>query len=280
MIEERATLLIVEDDTAVADMLKAYFLVQGYDVVVANWGEQALQQCADHPVDLVLLDIRLPDMDGFEVANRLRKQANRSDLPILFLAEQKEKQFRLRGMELAAQDYITKPFEIDELGLSVRNAIQRQRRRLAVHKDTHLPQGELVDERLKKWLQEPSWALLLLRLTQLDYVLNLYGYTAASEILQLVGRLLEDTLYRLKINGFVGHYSETEFLLVIPANSLSLAQKHLLRRLTKTFQYLARGENEQATDLTREHFRLYNIPHAADITNLAALKIKLEVHRE
>ena len=72
--EEKPTLLIVEDDLDVADMLNAYFRVQGYEVLTVNWGEEAVRACQTNQPDLVILDIRLPDIDGFEVARRLRDQ--------------------------------------------------------------------------------------------------------------------------------------------------------------------------------------------------------------
>lgn len=72
MDERKYTILVVEDDLDVAEMLNAYFRVQGYDVLTVNWGEDAVRSCrANHP-DLVILDIRLPDIDGYEVARQLR----------------------------------------------------------------------------------------------------------------------------------------------------------------------------------------------------------------
>jgi len=124
LFDVKTTLLIVEDDVDVADMLRAYFIVQGYEVIVTNWGEDALKLCDDKNIDLVLLDIRLPDIDGFEVANRLRLKAAHEDLPIIFLTEHKERQFRVRGLELEAQDYITKPFEIGVRQVRVRNTLR------------------------------------------------------------------------------------------------------------------------------------------------------------
>jgi DNA-binding response OmpR family regulator len=71
-VGSKPTILVVEDDVDVADMLNAYFRVQGYDVVAVNWGEDAVKACRTSRPDLVILDIRLPDIDGYEVARRLR----------------------------------------------------------------------------------------------------------------------------------------------------------------------------------------------------------------
>ena len=75
----------------------------------------------------MILDIRLPDIDGFEVARRLRGNRKTREIPIIFLTEKRERGDRLKGLELQADDYITKPFDIQELRLRVRNALQRSR---------------------------------------------------------------------------------------------------------------------------------------------------------
>ncbi len=96
--QKKHTLLIVEDDVDVAEMLTAYFRAQGYEVPAVNWGEDAVQTCrANHP-DLVILDIRLPDIDGFEVARRLRSNQRTQDIPIIFLTEKRERSDRMQGL--------------------------------------------------------------------------------------------------------------------------------------------------------------------------------------
>jgi DNA-binding response OmpR family regulator len=118
-------LLIVEDDLDVAEMLNAYFRVQGYEVFTVNWGEDGIRSAQTEPPDLVILDIRLPDMDGYEVAKRLRDERRTHDIPIIFLTEKRDRTDRLQALELGANDYITKPFDVQELRLRVRNALKR-----------------------------------------------------------------------------------------------------------------------------------------------------------
>ena len=86
MVETKPVILIIEDDLDVAEMLDAYFRVQGYDVFVANWGEDGVTTCQEKRPDLVILDIRLPDIDGYEVATRLRENRRTSGIPIIFLS--------------------------------------------------------------------------------------------------------------------------------------------------------------------------------------------------
>ena len=125
MAEAKPNLLVVEDDIDIAEMLEDYFRVQEYDVHAVNWGEQALEYTRHHHPDLILLDIRLPDIDGFEVAYRLRNNRRTADIPIIFLTDKRARASRLKGLELGADDYITKPFDVQELRLRVRNSLKR-----------------------------------------------------------------------------------------------------------------------------------------------------------
>ena len=122
-------ILIVEDDLDVADMLNAYFRIQGYEVLTVNFGADGLRAAETSRPDIIILDIRLPDIDGFEVAKQLRANRNTREVPILFLTEKRERKDRLHGLEIGGDDYITKPFDIQELRLRVRNSLSRAGRR-------------------------------------------------------------------------------------------------------------------------------------------------------
>src|SRR5512141_2496317 len=123
--DTKAKILIVEDDLDVAEMLNAYFRVQGYEVFTVNWGEDGVRAAQTVLPDLVILDIRLPDIDGYEVARRVRSDRRTNEIPIIFLTEKRERVVRLQGFEVGADDYITKPFDVQELRLRVRNALKR-----------------------------------------------------------------------------------------------------------------------------------------------------------
>ena len=125
MNEAKARLLIVEDDLDIAEMLDAYFRMQGFGVTVVNWGEEGVSCCLNQQPDLVILDIRLPDIEGFEVARRIRANRRTRDLPIIFLTEKRERADRLEGLSLKAEDYITKPFDESELLCKIKVILRR-----------------------------------------------------------------------------------------------------------------------------------------------------------
>jgi DNA-binding response OmpR family regulator len=121
----RMRLLIVEDDVDTAEMLNTCFQIEGYDTRVVAWGHEAVLACRQDPPDAVILDVRLPDIDGFEVCRRLRGTFVTAHIPIVFLTEKDRQVDKIAGLESGGIDYITKPFDIKELRLRVRNALRR-----------------------------------------------------------------------------------------------------------------------------------------------------------
>jgi DNA-binding response OmpR family regulator len=118
----KGAILVVEDEQAIADLVRAYLRREGFDVVWARSGEQALEELARHPVRLVVLDIGLPGIDGFEVCRRLR---SRTGVPILILSARDEEVDRVSGLEAGADDYVTKPFSPRELVARVKAILRR-----------------------------------------------------------------------------------------------------------------------------------------------------------
>lgn len=123
--DHQIKLLIVEDDLDTAEMLNIFFQGQGYDTHTVAWGEEAVTACRQDPPDAVVLDVRLPDIDGFEVCRRLRDSFLTAHIPIVFLTERSRQVDKITGLEIGGIDYITKPFDMNELKLRVRNALRR-----------------------------------------------------------------------------------------------------------------------------------------------------------
>ena len=118
----KGAILIVEDEQAIADLVRAYLRREGFDVVWARSGEQALEELGRHPVRLVVLDIGLPGIDGFEVCRRLRA---RTGVPILILSARDDEVDRVAGLEAGADDYVVKPFSPRELVARTKAILRR-----------------------------------------------------------------------------------------------------------------------------------------------------------
>lgn len=255
MEDEKATLLIVEDDVDVAEMLSAYFQAQGYEVHAVHWGEDGLRAAQSTLPDLIILDIRLPDMDGFEVARQLRAHRKTREIPLLFLTERRERSDRLRGLQLSAEDYITKPFDIQELRLRVRNTLRRARQGSLTNPVTGLPEGALVDEYLQNWLDDPTAALFVVSILHLDRFREAYGFVASDDLLRALGLMLHDLVKEsTRADFFIGHLSQSEFVVIARLESRADFVKRAQKRLEQSFDYFYRDQDRQ-----RGVFREYGL---------------------
>jgi len=231
-------ILIIEDDLDVAEMLNAYFRVQGYEVFTVNWGEDGVRSCQTVHPDLVILDIRLPDIDGYEVARRLRSDRRTADIPIIFLTEKRDRSDRLQGLELGADDYITKPFDVQELRLRVRNALKRVSQGSLTNPVTGLPEGALVDEKLSEVLGKEGVALLFISIDNMVSFREAYGFVASDDVLRAISLMIVNTMREVsRPEDFLGHVSGTDFVLVLPPSNLSALNEKLRVRLEQSVEY-------------------------------------------
>lgn len=249
MSETKATLLVVEDDLDIAEMLNAYFRTQGYDVLTANWGEDGIRSCLTDNPDLVILDIRLPDVDGFEVARRLRGNRKTKNTPIIFLTEKRERTDRLKGLELKADDYVTKPFDIQELRLRVRNALQRSRQGTLTNPVSGLAEGSLVDEALLDKLSRVNSAAMVIHLQNIYWFREVYGFVASDDLLRAVAIMIQDAVRDLGgAQDFVGQWSGVDFLILTESGTVSALRDRIQKRLEQSFDYFySDKDREQGT---------------------------------
>jgi DNA-binding response OmpR family regulator len=141
MPNSSSTILLVDDEDSIQTLLTFPLERDGYRVVQARDGEEALRRFGDENVDLVVLDVMLPRLDGLEVCKRLRSQ---SDVPIIMLTARGEELDKVLGLELGADDYITKPFSIREFRSRVRALLRRAATpRAAAEREAVIDRGDL-----------------------------------------------------------------------------------------------------------------------------------------
>ena len=238
VLEEKKVILIVDDDQDVAEMVAAYFSVQGYLVHTVGLGEEAVRYATENPPDLVIQDIHLPDIDGFEVAYRMRNSRRTKDVPIIFLTEKHARSDRLQGLELGADDYITKPFDIQELKLRARNALRRTTQGTLTNPVTNLPEGVLVDDRLEECLTGNDWTLILITLKNLGRFREQYGFVAADDVLRAVTLMIHNAIRELGgVNDFVGHLSPDEFIICTTNVHQPELAERIKARLDQSLEY-------------------------------------------
>lgn len=284
MTDTKSKILIIEDDLDVAEMLNAYFRVQGYEVFTVNWGEDGVRSSQqDHP-DLVILDIRLPDIDGYEVARRIRADRRTADIPIIFLTEKRERSDRLQGLEIGADDYITKPFDVQELRLRVRNALKRVSQGSLTNPVTGLPEGALVDEKLSEVIGKDGSALLFVLLNNMDSFREAYGFVASDDVLRAISLMIVNTMREVsRPEDFLGQLSLTDFVLVLPPSNLSALRDKLRSRLDQSIEYFypIKDRDQMAKRPDRLGAKIVEIPSLkTQFTSVDLVKAELQRHKK
>ncbi len=255
--ETRQKIFIVEDDTDLLDMLTAYFRVQGYDVSNATRGEDAVRAIIDEPPDIAVLDIRLPDIDGYEVCRQLRRSRRTRSVPVIFLTEKRERKDKLSGLEMGAVDYITKPFDIQELRLRIRNALRRSRLNSLVNPVTGLPEGPLVQEKLAEMLARPDWGLVLAELRGLNKFRDRFGFVATDDVSRAVMLMITKAVQE-NTDGedFLGHGDTGDFLVITSAARSKQLAESCRKRLRSAIHYFYPAVERQQIDQLPDSERL------------------------
>ena len=215
----KGRILVVEDDLDICQMLRLYFDSQGYEVLTVTRGNDALDVCRKKQPNVVVLDIMLPDMDGYDVCRELRGNLRTSHIPIIFLTQKDERSDKIAGLELGADDYITKPFDIEELKLRIQGAMRRAEATSLTDPTTALPSAKLIEEQLKILISRADWAMLYIVINHLDAFTETQDIVARDDFLRFVAMNLNETVEAHGTpNDFIGHTSGNDFMIVtVPA---------------------------------------------------------------
>ena len=199
-------LLVVEDDHDVAEMLLYYFSANQYEIVRAETGRKGIELARTAFPQLILLDVMLPDMDGYEVCQRIRQTSFTRYIPIIFLTQRDERANKVKGLALGADDYITKPFDVDELRLRVQSAIHRATRESLHEARSGLPTGRLVDEEIERREQMGiPYAMLVFTLGNFKPFGDVYGFVAANDVFGYAARSIQQAISQIGTpDDFVG----------------------------------------------------------------------------
>ncbi|NJL93803.1 MAG: response regulator [Anaerolineae bacterium] len=212
----KGRILVVEDDFDISNMLRIYFTGQGYDVQVAPRGGDALMMTRKQLPQLIVLDIMLPDMNGFDVCRELRTTTRTSHIPIIFLTQRDERSDRIAGLELGADDYITKPFDIEELKLRVKNQIERAEREQSTDPASGLPSSLLIEEKLRRLIAEnKAWTYVESKILHAEPFKEVYGFVAWNEVLRFTALLMGEVIDKHGTpDDFLGHPGNDTFILI------------------------------------------------------------------
>jgi len=227
-------LLLVEDDFDVAEMLLMYFQSLEYEVHHADTGLEGIEVARTKFPNLILLDVMLPDMDGYDICLQLRQMSLTKYIPTLFLTQKDERASKVKGLTLGADDYITKPFDIDELRLRVEGAIRRATRENLHEVRTGLPTGPLIEDERQR--RSASVTELRFRLHGFEAYTDVYSFIAATDALHHAGKTIRNVLSEMGRNDdFVG-ISKDDFIVFTDLKQTGMLETAIAERFNEQVQ--------------------------------------------
>ncbi|HZB01801.1 MAG TPA: response regulator [Actinomycetota bacterium] len=210
------SILVVDDDPDIARFVEVNLRSAGYDVSVAGDGEEALERAADLRPDLVLLDVMMPRLDGFEVAQRLRKNPQTANTSIIMLTAKALSSDKVTGLQSGADDYIIKPFDPIELLARVKGTLRRAKEMRNLSPLTGLPGNIRIQEEIERQVREHHpFAVLYLDLDNFKTYNDKYGFVRGDRLIQGTARMLQDAVMAYDQDGFVGHVGGDDFVAVV-----------------------------------------------------------------
>ncbi len=233
----KGRILVVEDDPDISNMLKIYFTGQGYDMETVRRGGDALKMTQQQLPQLIVLDINLPDIDGYTVCKSLRTNTRTKHIPVIFLTDKDDRSDRIAGLELGADDYITKPFDIEELRLRIANAIRAAERMGLTDPRSGLPSGRLIEDALRELLRGKDWAYLDMRINHFDPFRDKYGFVAGDEVLRFTAMLINEIVDSQGApDDFIGHAGNDNFVLITRRKSANAIKDSIRTRFNQEVQ--------------------------------------------
>ena len=265
-------LLIAEDERNLREILSLQLSVAGYEVLEAPDGETALARASEELPDLVLLDVMMPKMDGFEVCRRMRASLLTRHIPIIMLTAKTQAEDKIIGLEGGANDYVTKPWQAQELVLRIRNVLEWSKQQRAASPLTGLPGNLTINDELKRRLSanEP-FGMLQIDIDHFKSFNDHYGYTHGDEVIRLLARILAETAQANgRVQDFVGHIGGDDFVLVTDPERGEEAATEVIDRFNAAVPKLYAAEDRE-----RGYIEVPNRRHVPERFPLMSLTIAL-----
>lgn len=230
---EKETILIVDDEPDLTELVKTVLQKKGYKTLVAENGIRAVELAQKHIPTLILLDIMMPELDGFAVCQKLRDNFYTSHIPIIVLTCREELESKIKGLTIGADDYVTKPFNFSELIARIKAVLRRTHKERGSNPLTQLPGGNLIEEQIKKRLKLNTYsAFLYMDLNEFKIYNDYYGYKRGDEVIKKLAEIICGVIdeYGNK-DDFVGHVGGDDFISITTPDKPKIIADSIIKNI-------------------------------------------------
>jgi diguanylate cyclase (GGDEF)-like protein len=228
-------ILVIDDEENIANLVKDILEGEGFQVTLAYNGEEALEKIHQAPPDLVILDLRLPGMSGYQVCQKIREDVSFTHMPIIMLTAKGSTSDKVIGLSFAPDDYVTKPFQAEELVARVRTHLTRTASDLSANPLTKLPGNIALTEALERCLsRDHLFAVLYLDLSNFKAFNDNYSYLRGDKVLRTTAEIiLKVVKEKGNTDDFIGHIGGDDFIVITSPDKVD----GLCRGMIKDFDH-------------------------------------------
>jgi diguanylate cyclase (GGDEF)-like protein len=230
------SILVVDDDPFIARLLEIELRAAGYDVRVANDGHQALEMARADCPELVLADVMMPNMDGFEMTRQLRQDSRTASVSVIMLTARGLSADKLEGFAVGADDYIVKPFDTPELLARIRGVLRRTKEMRQQSPLTGLPGNIRIEDEIEERVRSDApFGILYADLDYFKAFNDHYGFMRGDEAIQFTARLIQELTHEAGgANAFVGHVGGDDFVILCDASEAERVAELIVRRFDES----------------------------------------------
>jgi PleD family two-component response regulator len=263
-------ILVVDDEPHIVHILKFTLEKEGYQVFTAENGVIALEKAQEVDPHLVILDVMMPVMDGYEVCRKMREDFKMNQIPVIMLSAKGDPLARVEGLEGGANDYLVKPYSNDELLLRVKNVLDWNIKQKEANPLTGLPGNTAIERELKARInRKEPYAFLYIDIDNFKAFNDYFGYQKGDEIISYIAGVLTKSVEKLgSKQDFVGHIGGDDFVLVTDPSRGQFMSKHIIEEFDKGAMFLL-GEE----DVKRGYFEVRN--RQGDIARVSLMSITI-----
>jgi diguanylate cyclase (GGDEF)-like protein len=247
---EKRKLMIVDDSVVIQRLVQARMRADGFEVICINTGKDIVQVCQQTSPDVIILDIDMPEVTGFEACKMLKDDSTTSQIPVIFLSSKTSTDEKVKGLDIGAIDYVTKPFDPVELRARVRSAYRTKyllellEQKARVDGLTGLYNRAFFNDRIEEELDRArryngSLGLILFDVDRFKRVNDTYGHSFGDIVLAEVA---ETARFHARQSDVVARYGGEEFVIILP-EQCSVNASHLAERIRAGIQDLKLHHN-------------------------------------
>jgi len=240
------TILVVEDDPQLQRLLRDTLEPEGYAVVVASTGEEGVACAMRDLPQLLLLDLMLPGINGFQVVEQLRANVKTAHIPVVILSARNDTADKIRAFESQVDDYLTKPYNSDELLARIRTQLRHVEETL-LSPLTRLPSGLRVEHAIEQQIQTRApWAILYLDLDHFKAYNDAHGFLHGNTLIRLLATVTREVLTETgNATDFLGHIGGDDFVIITTPDRVDAICQTLIQRWSQASSTTALYSKEE-----------------------------------